>query len=1212
MALNFEKRAIKQQGYIEGFVNDVGIKMLIDTGAEITLIAKEMFDQIADKPLLLKCNCQLYAANGTPLTVLGQAAFNIKLNDHSFVHTVMVIDGFSYEFLLGKDFLIKNKAAVDFGNFALKFPGFDVNFTRPKREQTLSTVADVHILPQTTIAMQTKFAEKELIFSNDLLIEGGFSRDNALFVARILTKARPTGKVTVQVTNLTENTVFLPKNTELADVMPFIEQQVANAHGVKVDKSTEPSNSDLLSDEDLGLDHLEPNQKVQLLELLNEMNITKNPKLGKVDEIKHRIDVGDSKPIKQHPYRVPMAKREIIDEEVEKMLVKEVISPSVSPWSSPIVLVAKPDGSTRFCIDYREVNNVTKKDAYPLPRVDDTLDALGGAKYFTTLDLQSGYWQVTLEENSKEITAFSTSKGHWEFNVMPFGLTNAPATFQRLMDYVLTGLHWSQCLVYLDDVIIFGRNFDEHLTRLRTVLARLNGAGLSLKPSKCQWAKTEVKYLGHIIDGAGIKPDPSKLIAVRDFPIPENRTEVRAFLGLASYYRRFIPSFATIAKPLTNLTKTKEGKAFQWTSEEKTSFEHLKELLMQSPILCCPDFNKPFILQTDASNHGLGAVLTQEQDGAEVAVAYASRQLKPSEENYATIQKECLAIVWAIKYFHHYLFGQSHFTVITDHCPLQWIKTMKTKNQMIQRWICEIQGYSFSVKHRAGTTNGNADALSRCPISSELSESENCENRWDIAMLELVDISSLQDRDKEIKAIKDFLSDGILPEDLSQRVQIEKYAPQYLLEGDVLYHTWTPGHQGYPTRTRKQLVVPPKERGKLLYHQHEERGHSGFLRTFSRLREDYFWISMKKDVARHVKNCKDCAKRKSPKKTRTVPLRPIIASEPLEIVGIDFVGPLPLTVGGNRYVMTFQDHFTRWPAAYALPQAKEEEVIQCIQAFSRDFGYPKSVLSDRGSAFLSDLVKKACKKLKIGHSPTSAYHPQANGLCERFHSTLKTSLSLVIDKGKDDWDDFLHDMVAAYRTTPHTVTKESPAFLMFGRQFRVPPSVEFQAPARLYSEDFLSERMNNLRQAYRIVRNLNQKEKNRHKVIYDEKHKAEPSRFTVGDSVYLKAGERKSGLDREHWMGPYIVEDVVSEENVKLKMGDSRRHPVVNVNRLKMDKADDLKRISESVTRILDKMRTRNEKGRLESKYFVELKNGETLWIADDYITPELINASDN
>ena len=510
---------------------------------------------------------------------------------------------------------------------------------------------------------------------------------------------------------------------------------------------------------------------------------------------------------------------------------------------------------------------------------------------------------------------------------------------------------------------------------------------------------------------------------------------------------------------------------------------------------------------------------------------------------------------------------------------------MKTKNQMIQRWICEIQGYSFNVKHRAGSTNGNADALSRCPISSDLSESEHCDSRWDIAALESVEISSRQDEDKEMKEMKDFLSDEILPEDVRQRDKIKKYAPQYVLEGDVLYHTWTPKHKGYPNRTRKQLVVPPKERGKLFYHQHEERGHSGFLRTFNRLREDYFWISMKKDVARHVKNCKDCAKRKSPKKTRTVPLKPIVASEPLEIVGIDFVGPLPLTVGGNRYVMTFQDHFNRWPAAYSLPQAREEEVIQCIQAFSRDFCYPRSVLSDRGSAFLSDLVKKACKKLKINHSPTSAYHPQANGLCERFHSTLKTSLSLVINKGKDDWDEFLHDMVAAYRTTPHSVTKETPAFLMFGRQFKVPPSVEFQAPSRLYSEDFLSERMNNLRQAYRIVRDLNRKEKNRHKVIYDEKHKAEPSRFTVGDSVYLKAGEKKSGLDREHWMGPFTVEEILSEENVRLNMGNSKRHPVVNVNRLKIDEADNLKRITESVTRILDKMRTRNEKGRLESCY---------------------------
>ena len=1202
-SFQLSKKAIKEQGYVQGEINGIKTAMLIDTGAEISLISSKLFNLFREQSVLIANDVDLYTANGTAMNVLGKTAIELRLNDRTFIHDVVVVEHCSYNFLLGRDFLIRNEACIDFASCSLKLSDMEIGFVAPKERKIVSTVSDLNVAAKTTVAIQTQL-DLEHPLTTDILIEGGFSKDNSYFVARILTKAQSKNKnITVQISNLTEKNLFLPKNTEVADAIFFVEEKDANLGNI----DTLIDEGSFFSEGDLNIGHLEPEQRKQLVEVLKEMNISKSSELGRVKLVQHKIDVGGAKPIRQPSYRVPIAKKDVIDTEVEKMLVKEIIRPSTSPWSSPIVLVSKPDGSTRFCIDYRKVNSVTKKDAYPLPRIDDTLNALGGAKYFTTLDLQSGYWQVGLEEKSKEVTAFTTSKGHWEFNVLPFGLTNAPATFQRLMDLVLTGLHWSECLVYLDDIIIFGRTFDEHLSRLRTVLERLNQAGLTLKPSKCQWARNEVIYLGHLIDGTGIRPDPAKCKAVKDFPIPKSKTDVRAFLGLASYYRRFIKDFAEIAKPLTELTKTKNNCKFEWCEKTQNAFELLKSRLLNPPILRCPDFKCPFILQTDASNYGLGVVLAQERDGEEIVIAYASRQLKESERKYATIQKECLAIVWGIKYFHYFLFGQPHFTIITDHCPLQWIKKMEPKSQMIQRWICEIQGYSFSVQHRNGTANANADALSRCPITSELEEDETCMKSWDIGALELVDVTQLQDSDEEIKELKDYLSDGTLPECSASKNKIKKYAPQYLLENDILYHKWSSKVLGNNVRLRKQLVVPACERGKLLHHSHDEMGHAGFLRTLSRLRENYFWITMKKDVARHVKNCRDCAKRKSPKICRPVPLHPIEVNEPLEMVGVDFVGPLPITENGNRYIMTFQDHFTRWPAAYALKEATDKEVVDCIRTFSHDFGYPATILSDRGSAFLSDLVKRACKVLNIKHNKTSSYHPQANGLCERFHSTLKTSLSLVIDNGKANWDVCLSDFVGAYRTTPHTVTKETPAFLMFGRQFNVSPKVEFQAPVKQYNEDFLSERINNLREAYQIVRKRNRKEKHRHKAEYDKKHHVEKCSFRKGDLVYLKAGEKKSGLDASHWLGPYEIVEVISEENVKLKMNDSKRHPVVNVNRLKVDKSDNLRELSKSVKRILDKMRTRTEKGRLETKFFVQLENGETLWISDDFIDPHLI-----
>eukprot|EP00794_Sanderia_malayensis_P001170 gene1170-539_t len=407
----------------------------------------------------------------------------------------------------------------------------------------------------------------------------------------------------------------------------------------------------------------------------------------------------------------------------------------------------------------------------------------------------------------------------------------------------------------------------------------------------------------------------------------------------------------------------------------------------------------------------------------------------------------------------------------------------------------------FHRKAQGRHNKWNADALSRCPITSDLQEQEGCESKFLVAALEAIDISHSQDEDSDVKELKDFLSHGILPSEERSSDRIRNFSSQYILEEDVLYHLWSPKVKGVLTRPRKQLVVPKKEIGKLLVYGHDKLGHPGFMRTFSRLRDNYFWVCMKKDVAAHCKNCKSCAARKSPKRPQTVPLNPIKVQAPLEIVGINFVGPLPVTTKGNRYVLTMQDHFTRFPAAYALEEANEYKVIECIQSSANDFGYPKTILSDRGAAFLSDLVKRAWEN-KLGRISTRY------GDC------------------------------VSYDTT-HSYKRDSRVPYVW-ETVQGAPSVQFQAPVRLYTDDFVTERQNNLRQAYELVRELNQTERDRHKAIYDKKHTAEECEFKAGDSVYLKAGEKKTGLDRNHWEGPYIVEKIISKENVKLQMGNSR------------------------------------------------------------------------
>ena len=434
--------------------------------------------------------------------------------------------------------------------------------------------------------------------------------------------------------------------------------------------------------------------------------------IGRTDKIKHSIHTTCAAPIRQRPRRHPMGQREEVENQVQDMLDRGIIKPSTSPWSSPIVLVDKKDGTKRFCIDYRLLNKHTVKDSFPLPSIAESLDALDGAQYFCTLDLASGYWQVPLDDDAKLKSAFVVPGGLFQFEVMPFGLCNAPSTFERLMENIFTGLQWKTLLIYLDDVIIFGSSVQEVISRLKTVLDRLREAHLKLKPKKCHLFQTEVLYLGHVVSAEGVKTDPSKIEAVKSWPRPTNQTEVRSFLGLASYYRKFIVKFSEVAKPLTDLTK--KDKPFVWTPECENAFITMKGMLTTSPILAYPQRDVDFILDTDASKSAIGAVLSQEQDGKERVIAYASKTLNRAEENYCVTRRELLAIVTFLKHFRHYLYGQ-RVRVRTDHSALKWLLNFKNPEGQLARWLEVITQYQLTLEHRAGRIHMNADSLSRRP-----------------------------------------------------------------------------------------------------------------------------------------------------------------------------------------------------------------------------------------------------------------------------------------------------------------------------------------------------------------------------------------------------------------------------------------------------------------------------------------------------------------
>jgi hypothetical protein len=433
--------------------------------------------------------------------------------------------------------------------------------------------------------------------------------------------------------------------------------------------------------------------------------------LGKTDIYQHTIDVKDAKPIKLHPYRTSPRHLNFLKEEIERMITNGLIKKSFSPWSAPTVVVNKKNGKFRLCIDYRKLNAVTKPDAYPVPRIADMLDALGHSAFFSTLDLASGFWQVEVAAKDREKTAFTTPFGIYEFLVMPFGLINAPATFQRVMDRVFHEVAWKFVLVYVDDIIIYSKTREEHENHLRVVFTLLRNAGLKINLEKCDFFRTRLAFLGHIITVEGITPDPAKIEKVKSYPVPRDKTNVRAFLGLASYYRRFVREFSTVAKPLHNLTK--RDVAFEWKNEHQSAFDVLKGRLTSAPIMTYPDFSKQFILATDASDCGIGAVLSQKDtENHEHPVAYASRLLSSTEQNYTVVERECLAAIWAVRHFRHYLHGPK-FDLYTDNLALTWLKNRPQPKGRIARWIFELSEYDYEIIHKQGRLNANADTLSR-------------------------------------------------------------------------------------------------------------------------------------------------------------------------------------------------------------------------------------------------------------------------------------------------------------------------------------------------------------------------------------------------------------------------------------------------------------------------------------------------------------------
>lgn len=756
---------------------------------------------------------------------------------------------------------------------------------------------------------------------------------------------------------------------------------------------------------------MEQNQRLN--EIIALYPSSSNEGLGKTTLMKHSINTADALPCKQRFRPVSPAVEGRMFAEVDRMISLGVVEESNSAWSSPMSLVPKAGGKWRLCLDARQLNAVTVKDAYPMPNIDSIFSRLHETRFISSVDLKDAYWQIELDDTSREKTAFTIpGRPLYQFTRMPFGLCNASQSMCRLMDQVIPSVLRESVFVYIDDLLVVSEKLDTHLERLVVVAQCLRRANLTINVEKSRFCMRSLKYLGHIIGNGEIKADPGRVQCIVDFPPPNTVKQVRRFMGMTGWYQRYIHNYAATASPITDLLKKTDR--FRWTPEAQIAFESLKTSLTTAPVLIHPDFSQHFYIQCDASITGIGGVLFQLIEGEEHPIAFMSKKLNTAQKNYSVTELECLAALLCIHKFRCYVEGMP-FTVITDHASLKWLMNQKDLGGRLARWSLSLQSFDFDIVHRKGSANVVPDALSRVEIEE-----------LHLMVGTPVDLSSPDFRSENYERLK------------TEMREHASELPDIQVRGEVIYKRmeFRRGDDVVDSATMWKIWIPEPMRQQIIANAHNppSASHGGVDKTMELVRRYHYWPGLSREVREFVASCDVCKETKATNRTLRPPMGKAFPTErPFQRMFVDLLGPYPRSKSGHTSILIVLDQLTKFVWLRPLRKATANAIVQYLESEVFHFvGAPETLLSDNGVQFVSKEFKALMSRYGIRQIYAASHSPQANA-SERVNRTIIAAIRAYVDGDQTTWDVHLSAIASAIRNGAHSSAGQSPYFIVFGQ-----------------------------------------------------------------------------------------------------------------------------------------------------------------------------------